>query len=249
MPTTTNYGWTTPADTDLVKDGAAAIRTLGSSIDTSVKSLNAGTTAGDIDYYTSSTAKARVGIGTTGQILTVAGGVPTWAAAGGALTLSQIASGNINSGTSVTISSLTQDFIQVYVKGVTCATSFGQLQLRINGSSSAVYEYNAGSFSNAPAANVASTYSTPSTEFSTNGGFNQLFSNSTNFYLITLTNCKSTGFTTVSWNSVYQDTGSNNRYVNGSGIFKSAIQVTSLVLANTAGNAFNGSGTYTVVGA
>ena len=22
MPTTTNYGWTTPADTDLVKDGA-----------------------------------------------------------------------------------------------------------------------------------------------------------------------------------------------------------------------------------
>jgi hypothetical protein len=30
MATTTNYGWTTPDDTDLVKDGAAAIRTLGS---------------------------------------------------------------------------------------------------------------------------------------------------------------------------------------------------------------------------
>ena len=40
MPTTTNYGWTTPADTDLVKDGAAAIRTLGSGADTSVKALN-----------------------------------------------------------------------------------------------------------------------------------------------------------------------------------------------------------------
>jgi hypothetical protein len=35
MATTTNYGWTTPDDTNLVKDGAAAIRTLGSSIDTS----------------------------------------------------------------------------------------------------------------------------------------------------------------------------------------------------------------------
>ncbi len=34
MATTTNYSWTTPDDTDLVKDGAAAIRTLGSSIDT-----------------------------------------------------------------------------------------------------------------------------------------------------------------------------------------------------------------------
>jgi hypothetical protein len=78
MPTTTNYGWTTPADTDLVKDGAAAIRTLGSSIDTSVKSLNAGTTAGDIDYYTSATAKSRIGIGSSGQVLSVSGGVPAW---------------------------------------------------------------------------------------------------------------------------------------------------------------------------
>jgi hypothetical protein len=44
MPTTTNFGWTTPADTDLVKDGAAAIRTLGSNIDTSLVDLNGGTT-------------------------------------------------------------------------------------------------------------------------------------------------------------------------------------------------------------
>jgi len=36
MATTTNYGWTTPDDTDLVKNGADAIRTLGSSIDTSM---------------------------------------------------------------------------------------------------------------------------------------------------------------------------------------------------------------------
>ena len=83
MATTTNYSWTTPDDTDLVKDGAAAIRTLGSSADTTVGNLNPGTTAGDIDYYTTSTAKARVGIGSTGQVLTVAGGVPTWATAGG----------------------------------------------------------------------------------------------------------------------------------------------------------------------
>jgi hypothetical protein len=35
MATTTNFGWTTPNDTDLVKNGANAIRTLGSAIDTS----------------------------------------------------------------------------------------------------------------------------------------------------------------------------------------------------------------------
>ena len=83
MATTTNYSWTTPDDTDLVKDGASAIRTLGSSADTTVKDLNPGTTAGDIDYYTSSTAKARVGIGTAGQILQVNSGAtaPEWGAA------------------------------------------------------------------------------------------------------------------------------------------------------------------------
>ena len=80
MATTTNYSWTTPNDTDLVKDGAAAIRTLGSSADTTVKNLNPGTTAGDIDYYTSSTAKARVAIGTPGQVLQVNSGgtAPQW---------------------------------------------------------------------------------------------------------------------------------------------------------------------------
>ena len=44
MPTTTNFGWTTPADTDLVKNGALAMRTLGNGIDTSLAYLKGGTT-------------------------------------------------------------------------------------------------------------------------------------------------------------------------------------------------------------
>lgn len=44
MPTTSNFGWTTPADTDLVKNGALAIRTLGNGIDTSLLDLKGGTT-------------------------------------------------------------------------------------------------------------------------------------------------------------------------------------------------------------
>lgn len=44
MATTTNFGWETPDDTDLVKDGAAAVRTLGSAIDTSLVDLKGGTT-------------------------------------------------------------------------------------------------------------------------------------------------------------------------------------------------------------
>jgi len=44
MATTTNFGWATPDDTALVKNGASAIRTLGSSIDTSLVDLKGGTT-------------------------------------------------------------------------------------------------------------------------------------------------------------------------------------------------------------
>lgn len=42
--TTTNFGWTVPSDTDLVKDGAAAIRTALGGVDTSMVDLKGGTT-------------------------------------------------------------------------------------------------------------------------------------------------------------------------------------------------------------
>ena len=44
MANTTNFGWETPDDTDLVKDGASAMRTLGNAIDTSLVDLKGGTT-------------------------------------------------------------------------------------------------------------------------------------------------------------------------------------------------------------
>lgn len=89
MATTTNYGWTTPDDTALVKDGAAAIRTLGSAIDTTTKNLNPETTLGDISYRSNtSNTNTRLAIGTSGQVLTVSGGVPAWSSpASAALTL------------------------------------------------------------------------------------------------------------------------------------------------------------------
>lgn len=174
MATTTNFGWETPDDTDLVKDGALAMRTLGNSIDTSMADLKGGTsgqilsknsntdmdfvwinndqgditavnvtspitgggtsgavtvgiqdgttaqkgavqlenstsststttaavpasvksaydlanaaipkstvtTNGDLIYGTGSATVTRLGVGSTGQVLTVSGGVPTWA--------------------------------------------------------------------------------------------------------------------------------------------------------------------------
>lgn len=42
--TTPNFGWTVPTSTDLVKDGATAIETLGDAIDASLLDLKGGTT-------------------------------------------------------------------------------------------------------------------------------------------------------------------------------------------------------------
>ena len=82
MATTTNYGWGTPDDTDLVKDGALAIRDLGQDIDTTTKALNPETTTGDIAYRSATAnTNTRLALGTAGQVLTVNTGAtaPEWA--------------------------------------------------------------------------------------------------------------------------------------------------------------------------
>lgn len=97
MATTTNFGWETPDDTDLVKDGALAMRTLGNSIDSSFVDLKGGTTGqvlskasntdldftwvavdpltildakGDLISATAADTPARLAVGTNGQVLT-----------------------------------------------------------------------------------------------------------------------------------------------------------------------------------
>ena len=69
-----------PTATDLVTDLPADFEVFGQAVDTQLKALQPGTTLGDL-AYSSATANTntRLGIGSAGQVLTVAGGVPTWA--------------------------------------------------------------------------------------------------------------------------------------------------------------------------
>jgi hypothetical protein len=75
MATTTNYGWATPDDTDLVKDGAAAIRTLGTSIDTSFAADE-----GDLLVGGTSDIFEALPIGAAGTVLTSDGDTAEWVA-------------------------------------------------------------------------------------------------------------------------------------------------------------------------
>jgi hypothetical protein len=142
MATTTNYGWTTPDDTALVKDGASAIRTLGSSVDTTTKALNPSTTLGDIEYRSSTAnTNTRLGIGTTGQVLAVSGGVPAWTtpAGGGGMTL---LSTTTLSGASTTISSISQDYLNlVLVVRNYLPSTTRDLTMQFNGDTANNYAY------------------------------------------------------------------------------------------------------------
>jgi hypothetical protein len=163
MASTTNFNWSTPDDTALVKDGAAAIRTLGSSIDTSFVDLKGGTTGqvltkasdtdldfsftsplanpltttGDIIYSSSGSTLARLGIGTTGQVLNVAAGVPAWTTpvAGG---MTQIATGSL-SGATTAITSIPATYknLVVVIRDLISANDGAYLQVRFNGDSGA----------------------------------------------------------------------------------------------------------------
>jgi hypothetical protein len=118
MATTTNYGWTTPDDTSLVKDGAAAIRTLGSSVDTTTKALNPSTTLGDIEYRSSTAnTNTRLGIGSTGQVLTVSGGVPVWATSGATFSGVAVSNSAAISVPNTTFTALTFDTEQLDTDG------------------------------------------------------------------------------------------------------------------------------------
>ena len=142
MATTTNYSWTTPDDTALVKDGAAAIRSLGTAIDTTVfNNASAGIAKtivdakGDIIAATAADTVSRLAVGANDTVLTAdsttATGLKWAAAAGGGMTL---LSTTTLSGASTTISSISGAYNDLYItfSGITNATGDGDLRVKPN---------------------------------------------------------------------------------------------------------------------
>jgi len=151
MATTTNYGWETADDTDLVKDGALAMRTLGSAIDTTTKALNPSTTLGDIEYRSATAnTNTRLGIGSTGDVLTVAGGVPTWAApaaSGGLILINTTSFSAVSSQSLNDVFSSTYDTYKIVMDTDTSASNVGMtMRMRVGGAdhTSASYVWDQG---------------------------------------------------------------------------------------------------------
>jgi hypothetical protein len=145
MATTTNYSWTTPDDTALVKDGAAAIRSLGTAIDTTVFT-NAGNAIaktivdakGDIIAATAADTVSRLAVGANDTVLTADSTAATglkWAAvAGGGMTL---ISTTTLSGATTSLTSIPQTYnnLQIVIRNYKPASDGTGLLIRINSDS------------------------------------------------------------------------------------------------------------------
>jgi hypothetical protein len=234
MATTTNYSWTTPDDTALVKDGAAAIRSLGTAIDSTVFSNASAAIAktivdakGDIIAATAADTIARLAVGANDTVLTADSSTATglkWSApVSGGMTL---LSTTTLSGTTTTISSINQTYNQLFglIVGPTWDSGADYFLMLPNNSSSignvvGVAGYN----------NNAYTTVENDTFIKFNPQAQQKNTYTQAIYSFTINNYTSTTVNkTISHYSYGQDSSNFNTYSNMGGGIKTTSAITSL---------------------
>ena len=103
------------------------------------------TTTGDTIYSSSGSTPARLGIGSTGQVLTVASGIPSWAtpAAGGG-DFVKITSNTFSGASSVTVNdvfSATYNYYKLILSVTGSAGGYTQIRYRVSGSDATGTDY------------------------------------------------------------------------------------------------------------
>ena len=169
---TSNFGWQMPTATDLVTDLPADFEVFGQAVDTALMDLKGGTTGqvlkkntnadmdfvwsadsagmtnpmtttGDTIYSSSGSTPARLGIGSTGQVLTVSGGLPAWASAPTSnADWSLLNSGGtaLTGAQTITISGISgRDQIMILYFNASSASADSGISVRINGVTTNVY--------------------------------------------------------------------------------------------------------------
>lgn len=101
-----------------------------------------GTTAGDMDFYTSSTTKTRVGIGGVGYQMSSDGSVPVWIAGGMSLLAGTVLAGSIVPGGTLDFTGLSQNFTHLHCMINTLVSGTASaIGVYLNGDTGANYAY------------------------------------------------------------------------------------------------------------
>ena len=191
------------------------------------------TTTGDIIYSSPGSTPVRLGIGSTGNVLTVAGGVPTWAAAAGGGGMTLLSSGSIGS-SGIDLTSISGSYEQLRLKLIdfdfaTADTIF----LRFNGDSGSNY-YNA--FVRSQNGTIGLAGNSASSYFQ----LNYEYVGASNTGAIAVLDFKnysdSTGFKLINFSMFYIDSTSANSTINGAGSWKSEDAITRIVVGSTTYN-------------
>ena len=239
MATSPIYSWPEPDNTDLVKNGALAIRTLGDAIDTTMGTMVAKTiidAKGDLIAGTAADTAARVPVGTNGQILvadsTAATGVAWASSTSGGMTL---ISTTTLSGASVTISSIPQTYtnLQLVIKNYKPATDGTSIFCRPNNDTGTNYVYDL------TGAGLDKTFT--DVYFSINRGADNTVATNlsvVNFY--DYTNTTTWKIIDVRSAAVNSTNNGNVNYQFYQGISNQTAAISSLVLAPTSGNFTSG---------
>jgi hypothetical protein len=215
------------------------------------------TTKGDIIVATGDATLVRQGVGANGTVLTAnsaqADGVEWAAPAGSNLTVAQIATGSLTSGTQLQLSSLTSyDYLILKVSGNTWGTGTGYISATINNTTSTYDQVSYGLISGTSYSNQNfNSNITTSNQISTLNGFTGNAPDNTstaNARFLYLQNCKATGFTTFQWVERWRNTAGDDVTAISNGIFKTAAAVSTIEYKQNNGYTFS-AGTYTLWGA
>jgi hypothetical protein len=139
------------------------------------------TTTGDMIYASAANTPARLGIGSTDQILKVSGGIPVWAtpAASGSMTLLSTTS---LSGASTTISSISQSYKHLYFELFGCTSTI----------SNGTYKCDIGSAQGAASRDNSSTLQGNTNPIEFGQGVEPLRTSADNWWGVTILNYAST---------------------------------------------------------
>jgi hypothetical protein len=197
------------------------------------------TTTGDTIYSSSGSTPARLGIGSTGNVLTVAGGVPTWAApAAGGANYSLLSTTSL-SGTTTTVSGISgKEKLLISIIGASSSGSQAGFYIRINGDTGTNYNY-AG---NLIAAN--GTYAASQIQrIDANGGdwviAGQMAASATSTVSVSMAinGGTTTGGKEFSYMSGANAGGSNSQYnINAQGVYLGSAAITSISFITDSGS-------------